>query len=254
MVFSILYVMTPLVAVIYALLGDPPRSYFSSKHNIFNQYFVKIGWFWVTLAYFAYLWIVPFQRSPPARKRQVLTSGLLRYVFVTAYWYAMTQWLLGPSLIDRVFVWTGGRCMSLLQDVEHAAKLNAVSHPHVCRNLGGRWTGGHDVSGHCVLLIHASLFLWEELSWLFYDARPFLQWKRQTENRASYFVVLGNLALLALWWWMLLMTGVYFHGRMEIVSGILFGILGWVILYLGLFPRVSFFGLLRPATRTTMVA
>ncbi|KAI8047846.1 Fat storage-inducing transmembrane protein [Gilbertella persicaria] len=148
----------------------------------------------------------------------------------------MTQWLLGPSFIDRVYVLTGGKCTSLLQNVETDARLANVVEQQVCRKLGGQWTGGHDVSGHCVLLIHASLFLWEELSWLFYNAQPLLTMKRR--DRLQYAAVVAVLALLGLWWVMLMMTGVYFHGHFEIASGTLFGILGWIVLYLTVFPMI----------------
>ena len=74
-----------------------------------------------------------------------------------------------------------------------------------CRVAGGKWLGGHDLSGHVFLLAHASAFLWAELE-------PVVRggWSG-VEN-----VVVG--ATLAVWWWMLLMTGVYFHTAVEKVS------------------------------------
>jgi hypothetical protein len=140
----------------------------------------------------------------------------------------MTQSLLGPSFIDRVYVLSGGKCASLLQDTEISAQLASVVQQQVCRKMGGQWTGGHDVSGHCVLLIHANLFLWEELNWMFYDASPFLRMKER--DKAQYGSVVGVLALSMLWWFMLFMTGVYFHGHFEVLSGAIFGILGWAVL------------------------
>lgn len=238
LVFSVLYPATLLVAFFYSTVGNPPDTYFSSKRNIFNVFFVKIGWFWVTLAYFLYLYLVPSRRL---QNIQAFSSGLTRYALVTLYWYLMTQWLLGPSFIDRVYVLSGGKCASLLQDTEISAQFASVMQQQVCRKMGGQWTGGHDVSGHCVLLIHASLFFWEELSWMFYNARPFIQMKQQ--DKAQYGAVVGVLALTALWWFMLFMTGVYFHGHYELLSGAIFGILGWAVLYLGVFPRLPAIGL-----------
>ncbi|KAI8371907.1 inositol phospholipid synthesis and fat-storage-inducing TM-domain-containing protein [Blakeslea trispora] len=231
------YPVTLFFAFLFSQLGDPKPSYFSNKRNIFNVFFVKIGWFWVTLVYFGYLYLVYSRRL---KNTQAFVSGCLRYVLVTLYWYLMTQWLLGPSFIDRIYVLTGGKCRSLLQNVEMDAQLASVVEQQVCRRLGGQWTGGHDVSGHCVLLIHASLFLWEEISWLFYDAKPVMTMKRR--DRLQYGAVMAILALLALWWTMLLMTGIYFHGQFEIFSGTVFGILGWAILYLGVFPKIPQIG------------
>ncbi|CEP16652.1 hypothetical protein [Parasitella parasitica] len=234
----VLYPSTVLIAFLYSTIGHPPDSYFSSKRNIFNLFFVKIGWFWVTLVYFAYLYLVGSRRL---QNTQAFIRGASRYALVTLYWYIMTQWLLGPSFIDRVYVLTGGKCSSLLQDTKLNVELATVVQQQVCRRMGGQWTGGHDVSGHCVLLIHASLFLWEELSWMFYNATPFIQMK--TRDRAQYFSVVSVLSLASLWYVMLFMTGVYFHGHFEILSGSIFGVLGWALLYLGVFPRLPEIGL-----------
>lgn len=221
----ILYPSTAIVAFLYSAVGNPPETYFSNKRNILNQFFVKIGWFWVTLVYFAYLYFV---RSRQLKNSNQFVQGAIRYAFVTLYWYAMTQWLLGPSFIDRVYVISGGKCSSLLQDVEINAKLASVVEQHVCRKLGGQWTGGHDVSGHCVMLIHASLFFWEELNWMFYNFNDFVRMK--VNNRVQYWSVVSVLFIAGIWWFMLFMTGVYFHGHFEIISGSIFGVLGWAAL------------------------
>ncbi|KAI9482930.1 MAG: inositol phospholipid synthesis and fat-storage-inducing TM-domain-containing protein [Benjaminiella poitrasii] len=245
-VSSILYPSTVLIAFLYSVLGNPPNTYFSSKRNIFNVFFVKIGWFWVTLVYFIYLFFV---RSKQGQNTQAFARGALRFVAVTIYWYVMTQWLFGPSFIDRVYVLTGGKCISLKQEKSSLIGTEdlfaTVVQQQVCRKLGGQWTGGHDVSGHCVLLIHASLFLWEELSWLFYNQEPLNTMKR--ENKSQFYSVMSVIALIGLWWLMLFMTGVYFHGHFELLSGAVFGVLGWALLYLGLFPRVPMFGLPSPS-------
>lgn len=224
-----LYLSTVFIAFLYSQIGNPPETYFSSKRNILNVFFVKIGWFWVTLVYFGYLYLV---KSNRLQNTNQFVQGSLRYVMVTVYWYLMTQWLLGPSFIDRVYVLTGGKCSSLLQDAESSAKLANVFQQQTCRRLGGNWAGGHDVSGHCVMLIHASLFFWEELSWMFYNANAFVQMK--SRDRAQYFSIVAVGAIAAIWWFMLFMTGVYFHGHFEILSGSIFGVLGWAVL-------VSFF-------------
>lgn len=221
----IVYPVVLILAVLYSNLGHPPESYFSKKHNVFNKYFVKIGWFWVTLVYFIYLYLV---RSKRMQNTNTFISAAARYALVTLYWYCLTQWLFGPSFIDRIYVLSGGQCVSLLQDTTVNTQLATVFEQRACRKLGGNWSGGHDVSGHCVLLIHASLFLWEELSWIIYNVKPLTTMK--VRDRAQYWSVVSVLGLLGLWLFMLFNTGVYFHGHYEILSGTFFGMLGWFTL------------------------
>ncbi|CAO3680766.1 unnamed protein product [Rhizopus stolonifer] len=230
---SLLYPSTLFIAFLYSILGNPPETYFSHKRNFLNVYFVKLGWLWVTLVYFSYLYFV---RSRYLQDTKQFTQGTLRYVLVTFYWYIMTEWLLGPSAIDRIYVLTGGQC-----DLE----TTKIFQQAVCRQLGGHWTGGHDVSGHCLLLIHASLFFWEELCWMFYSFPQFPQLKQQ--KGLGYQSVLAVLTIAGIWWFMLFQTGVYFHGHYELLSGTIFGVLGWAILYLGVFPRIPEFGLPSPS-------
>ncbi|KAG0739204.1 hypothetical protein G6F57_011864 [Rhizopus arrhizus] len=232
-----LYPITVLVAFLYSTLGNPPNTYYAHKHNVLNLYFVKIGWVWVTLVYFSYLYFV---RSRYLQDTQRFIKGSLRYLLVTLYWYIMTQWLLGPSMIDRIYVLTGGQCRSLTEQADGSDKLTSVVSQQVCRHLGGHWAGGHDVSGHCVLLIHASLFLWEELCWMFYSFDSLSLLKKQ--DKTQYRSVMAVLTIAVIWWFMLFQTGIYFHGHYELLSGTFFGTLGWVILYLGVFPRIPEIG------------
>ncbi|CDH54018.1 inositol phospholipid biosynthesis protein scs3 [Lichtheimia corymbifera JMRC:FSU:9682] len=218
------YLCTVMISLIYAVTCHPPVNYFSNKRNLINVYFVKLGWLWTTIIYFIYLVNV-------LGKRQSFERGLARYVCMSLYWYLMTQWLLGPSFIDRVFVATGGTCRDpsamLIQDVYQQT---------MCRRAGGTWSGGHDVSGHCVLLIHSSLFLWEEVSWIWYSIPAVQRLKQQ--NGTPWLAFKLVCGLLALWWWMLVITSVYFHGHYELFTGCIFGIAGWAALYLGIFPRI----------------
>ncbi|KAI9270888.1 Fat storage-inducing transmembrane protein, partial [Sporodiniella umbellata] len=149
----------------------------------------------------------------------------------------VTQGCWGPSVIDRIYVLTGGGCQALQKDmaVSTLGPWTTILEQRLCRKVGGFWHGGHDISGHCVILIHASMFFWEELAWIFYDVERFLRIKKQ--NSLQYFSILAIFALAAIWWFMLFQTAVYFHGHFEILSGTFFGLLGWAILYLGIFPR-----------------
>ncbi|KAI9248493.1 Fat storage-inducing transmembrane protein [Phascolomyces articulosus] len=153
----------------------------------------------------------------------------------------MTQWLLGPSFIERVFVATGGSCTDLLSTQSEGINVNQYA---ACKRAGGTWNGGHDVSGHCVLLILSSLFLWEEaVAWAFYSIPAVQRLRANTSNRNAWYSVLTVFGLLVFWWWMLVVTSVYFHGHFELLSGCFFGVLGWAIVYIGILPRLPQVGL-----------
>ncbi|KAI8983551.1 inositol phospholipid synthesis and fat-storage-inducing TM-domain-containing protein [Pilobolus umbonatus] len=238
----VLYLSTVLTAFLYTTIGNPPDTYFASKRNIFNVFFVKVGWFWVTLVFFAHLYFV---RSKRLQNTNTFIQGTLRYALMTFYWYAMTQSFFGPSIIDRVYVLSGGGCSPLTQDMTSTIKIASVFEQQACRRLGGSWVGGHDVSGHCLMLIHSSLFFWEELNWVFYTTQSFVSMK--LNDIAKYYSTIAVIALGGLWWFMLFMTGTYFHGHFEIMSGTFFGLLGWAILYLGVFPKIPSIGLPAPS-------
>lgn len=175
-------------------------SYFSGKRNILNIVFVKYGWLWTTAVFLFHL--SRLQHSSRAK-------AAVRWGLATLWWVLITQWCFGPPIMDRTFLWTGGGCRRL-DTLEEMDAAGADVHPAemaftsaACKLSGGRWTGGHDLSGHVFLLTHASLFLWSELL-------PSLKvYGRSGVHTKSV------LAILGMWWWMLLMTGVYFHTVVE---------------------------------------
>lgn len=111
--------------------------------------------------------------------------------------------------MDRTFIITGGTCEAVATDPNVRERMSTATlavTSAACKVAGGSWKGGHDLSGHTFLLTHASLFLWSELM-------PVL-----TLGGWGGWETGGVLGLLAIWWWMLLMTGVYFHTWREQVS------------------------------------
>ena len=98
---------------------DQAPSYFAKKSNIFNVYFVKIGWVWITTAFFLLI-LSHSSLGPPLRpqitRRRIQAS--LRYVCITAIWIFVTQWFFGPAIIDRSFRWTGGKCEAIAAEIE----------------------------------------------------------------------------------------------------------------------------------------
>ncbi|ORX73584.1 hypothetical protein DL89DRAFT_219831 [Linderina pennispora] len=127
----------------------------------------------------------------------------------------MTQWCFGAPLFDRVFLMTGGSCLIGPSSVP-AASMRA------CRSAGGSWSGGHDISGHCFLLLHSTLFLVEEV------IRPLPR-----ANRSLHRTVVGvaSVSLVAVWVVMLHFTAKFFHGPLELISGSVLGIAFWAAMY-----------------------
>lgn len=126
----------PPLLLLISSLASPEPSYFSSKKNVFNVYFVKVLWAWTTVAFIL------------LRPRR---NAIVRYSIFTVYWFIITQWFFGPAIIDRGFRISGGRC----EGMETYSSIE-------CRLKGGKWVGGHDISGHVFLLSIASVFLWME--------------------------------------------------------------------------------------------
>jgi hypothetical protein len=183
------------------------------KSNLFNQYFVKFGWFWTSLIFLIYA-----MKVIHVNNRVQAAKSVIRWILATLYWYFITQQFFGPSIIDRIFVFTGGRCY----DKYHSE--TKVYEAYICKSGGGRWSGGYDLSGHCFLLIHASLLLWEEISAFTY--RP-ENWEIAREKEKIISGILGFFLLL--WWFMLGVTAIYFHDFSEKLTGTILGVLYWAL-------------------------
>ncbi|KAI9659073.1 MAG: hypothetical protein M1821_002033 [Bathelium mastoideum] len=249
--------------------SHPPHlapSYFARKSNIFNLYFVKVGWLWTTAALLLFVLSHPFL-GPPLRP--VLTRrrarAALRYFAVSTAWLLTTQWCFGPPLIDRGFRFTGGVCeVPTVADAEVGGGKGTVGEQlthAACRLAGGQWKGGHDISGHVFLLILGSAMLWLEvlpvvLRWApglregrvvvktdgtvvtvaahsREEARTGLNGQdapKGTEAATSFGVKLA-LGVAGFSWWMLLMTAAYFHTWFEKFTGLLVAFTGIYLVY-----------------------
>lgn len=227
-------------------------SYFADKRNIFNQWFVKLGWAWTTLAFLFCL------LARPQYSFRAFLKPVLRYSLATAYWLLFVAWFFGPSLTDRVLLATGAKCIPAShlhsnQSLSPQALDSVMLNPELCMT-GGRklfqatrktqvlstdgieglapkgtpfFIGGHDLSGHLFILTHASLFLVAEMSPLI----PYLLGtKAQKRQITSWQRALGLSAagLVGLWWFMLLNTSIFFHSPFEKFTGFFVGTLGAV--------------------------
>jgi hypothetical protein len=234
-------------------------NYFSSKRNILNLYFVKILWFWVTLSfalllYRSRLYIAssPSTLFNDTKRLRRTGQALLRYAVMTLTWILVTQWCFGPALIDRSFTLTGGAC-TLPTNVERSPFHILTSQN--CKATGGIWKGGHDISGHVFLLVLASAFLGLELlgmrgvegtfssestsskiSISMSSTSPPKSPKKSSVSAeeivstsssdkevgegAPYHTYIAT-TIVALCFFMLMMTGIWFHTFFEKLSGLL---------------------------------
>jgi len=206
------------------------HSYFARKSNVFNQLFVKKAWGWTSLAFFL------IYGTSPSNKRPLTRVGTW---FVTTWlWGAFTMWFFGPPLFDRLLKYSGGECVvavppTLGNDAPHLlnvpleychtkSTVGIDTHPALFTSMlmppPETWRGrprlyrGHDVSGHIFLLTLCIFFLADQIA-LSLKPRPAVL------SRIHATALNAALALLGVWWWMSLMTAVYFHNPMEKITG-----------------------------------
>lgn len=232
-------------------------SYFARKDNLFNVLFVKRGWLWITVAFVAFVATHPAFRN--AKTATTTTArAAARWALVTGWWILVTQWCFGPPLIDRGFRFTGGKCEVAFDAVAAGtADREELFTAAACRTAGGRWSGGHDISGHVFLLVLGSCFLAQEVVWVV--VRAGVRIASVGDDRA---VVMGDgavkgagvesdrgsapaaaheknlgaggkfaLGVVGLSLWMLLMTAVYFHTWFEKLTGLLVACMGLYVVY-----------------------
>lgn len=219
-----------------------PKTYFSRSDNAFNQYFVKLGWFWTLLLTVPYVLMTSYITCC-GKRRLVVISHLARLVVATFCWYLWTT-------IFNIIETNYGRCTK-----PYDTKM-------LCLKNGHFWNG-FDISGHCFILIYSSLVMIEE-------ARAINGWERikdyirdeeyyrSTEDKSISMNPLKNITvhelttlkksyeqftpyiralfisiccLQILWDVMLVSTILYYHIMVEkFVSGII-AILTWFITY-----------------------
>ncbi|KAI1484085.1 inositol phospholipid synthesis and fat-storage-inducing TM-domain-containing protein [Daldinia eschscholtzii] len=238
-------------------------SYFARKDNVFNTLFVKRGWAWISVSFATFVLTHPGVGA----ERKRIRAGI-RWALVTTWWVLVTQWCFGPALIDRGFRFTGGKCEVAREALSEgtADKKDAFT-AAACRAAGGRWSGGHDISGHVFLLVLGSFFLVQEVGWVVYRARrreggeeravvmpdgavKGASVEAETESAQPSGGAAGDdgddddekaalgfggrfaVGVVALCLWMLLMTAIYFHTWFEKLTGLLVAIMGIYPVYI----------------------
>lgn len=176
-----------------------------------------------------------------------LLSLTRRYLLASLYWFYLTQatWFglrLGPSITHRILRSSGAVCVPsaiahdpLAPPASGGANIKSMHHDGggglVCTGAKGEyWRGGHDVSGHAFMMVHCSLFLFELVLPLLPTLFPALfvgpKIRVHPAVRAIAYAAVG---MIALSWWMLLMTNLFFHSPTEKLSGFGFGLMGWFL-------------------------
>ena len=178
----------------------------------------------------------------------------------TMTWVLVTQWFFGPPLIDRSFRLTGGAC-EVVADPEKMASMSEQKQfltASACKFNGGQWKGGHDISGHVFLLIIGSALLWMEVLPAVLKARGLNEERRvrvgsgkvvktrsivdgtvktdedDLDKQQEEYTSLGvkvAVGVVALSWWMLLMTAAFFHTWFEKFTGFVVAFVGVGLIY-----------------------
>lgn len=220
---------TPLAPSIAADVNLPqhPVNYFARKDNVFNVYFVKIGWLWITAAFASLLFSQPSYTTSSSQQPRRIGQALARYSLATLVWYLTTQWSFGPAIIDRSFVMSGGKCEQIIPQAEEgSASLHTLLTATACKSAGGAWKGGHDLSGHVFMLVLATAMLAFEAIGALRGAADIDHDSKKSDGDSEltgprkwsiWFV--GGVAGLS--WWMLLMTAIWFHTWLEKLTGLL---------------------------------
>ncbi|TDG52699.1 hypothetical protein AWZ03_000932 [Drosophila navojoa] len=235
---------------IISLIGDflPfPKTYFARSDNLFNLYFVKVGWGWTLLFAVPFAVLSAYTITCGDMKR-MLRHHFPRIVIATFFWFFWTKLF---NIVETSY----GRCTT-----------KGFQSKSSCLKAGHLWQG-FDISGHAFILIHSSLVLIEE-------ARPIIKWETIKEHlrnelhnrsvseksssnplrnlnddqiRSLQFLYtrltpiirtlfIGMAGLQLLWDIMLVGTMLYYHRMIEkVISGII-AILTWYFTYRFWYP------------------
>ncbi|XP_058832382.1 acyl-coenzyme A diphosphatase FITM2 [Topomyia yanbarensis] len=236
---------------IVSLIGDflpYPKTYLARSDNLFNVYFVKMGWAWTLLFSLPFLALTSVTLCCGDHQKLV-KNHLPRLGIATGFWFVWTK-------LFNVIESTYGRCSTRGFDSKSG-----------CLKAGHLWSG-FDISGHAFILIYSSLILMEE-------ARSIIGWesikehlRNEEHNRAKNdttqgtnplkslknddlkalkhfytrytptirLLFVGMTMLQLLWDVMLVGTMLYYHRMVEKVLSGIFAVLTWFFTYRAWYP------------------
>lgn len=137
------YLCGVLIGSVLADIFALPRSYFSDKKNIFNRFFVSVGFGWTLLLLGGYVFLTSFVYTC-GNWKLVIRKHLARLAISTIWWFVLTKTF---SYVDSVV----GVC-----------SVSSHKRKYECLKAGRAWLG-FDISGHVFLLIHILLTISEEV-------------------------------------------------------------------------------------------
>ncbi|XP_037085964.1 fat storage-inducing transmembrane protein-like [Pollicipes pollicipes] len=228
-----------------------PKSYFSNKHNMLNQYFVKLGWGWTFVVVGSFMMLTANVYC--CRQRPRMQKHITRLVCATIAWYMFTSMFV---YIEGVT----GICRT---------KAGKYTSKEACLDAGFKWSG-LEISGHAFILIFNSLFIMEEAKAICgwegikdmirnedfarkapnkdeVDDTPLqhvmdsdyeqmkVDYVKFTPHVKVLFVLLTMLSIL--WDVMLVGTILYFHTMVQKMCGGIIAIMAWFFLYRYLYPQ-----------------
>uniref|UniRef100_A0A915EHX4 Uncharacterized protein n=1 Tax=Ditylenchus dipsaci TaxID=166011 RepID=A0A915EHX4_9BILA len=209
---AIVYLVFVLVLSLIAEYIPLPMDYYlTQKHNVFNRFGTKMGWFWTCLLLCPFIWLT--SHCHHGSKSRALYD-LSRMGVATFLWFIHVE--------QRT-----GKC--------HGA-LN--SERFTCSVDGGKWIPGFDISGHSFLLIYSMLIICEERS------RPTPQ---HIPNRFEYenfkeltktirYLFLGLFVLHLVWDFQLIVTALFYHTALHKLLGAIIAVLCWFVTYRVWYP------------------
>ena len=207
-----------------------PQCYFSRKKNIFNVFFVKIGWGWTFMLVSGYIITLLMKHRIDSKITYVKHIG--RLLVETVFWFVCTS-------IFEIIESFSGYCI----DKSELSK-------NACRNNGLLWSG-FDISGHSFLLVFCILIINKELN----RAKKFstINNNQMTNNQAhiemeiicvfglevkekviDVVIELFSIALIMLmllWEVMLFFTCAYFHNLIQKLVGLIVGVGSYYLCY-----------------------
>ena len=196
-----------------------PQSYLSNKRNVFNVYFVKLGWGW-TLGL-----LIPFISLTSSVYTSFNPTSMLKHLSRMAV--GTFGWYFWVNMFVYIEELTG-QCEG----------EETLSSKKTCHFHGFHWDG-FDISGHAFLLTYSALVISEEIQvkrWWSAELRNTRRttWFDRVQPLVSLLVDLLFIfisLLLILWEFMLVFTSVYFHTVHQKVLGALVALFTWFVTY-----------------------
>lgn len=201
-----------------------------NKKGFINVYFAKKGWAWTFIAVSSIL--IKYQISKK-QKTQSRYKSMIRHnlsvfkalIQATLYWFFMTQWFFGNPLLDRIFHWWPWAQCEL--------KHELLRDYHSCNFAGYQWVS-LDISGHCFLLMHSSMTIWNYLVNFMdiYDVASFYSVNcSNIDARVATLIMLNfvPIIILIIWLYSLIVTCIFFHDTPEKLIASCLAISFWLL-------------------------